>query len=642
MLSGTQEKTLLSLASRSYPSIVSYLKLQKENLEHYCEHKFLPYIVDQYEQLNLSTTILFRHQRQNISDIYIPLTLITPDEEEYYKIDSFPHFLIKRKNKILINDNAGMGKSTLLKMIFRYAIDSGKCIPFYIDLKTLIKDDKVIDVVDHLVDIFPSFTNVPSKEFVKCNLENSAYLFLFDGADEVPDKHKEKLFKKINEFTNKAKHSNFIVATRKEEKIKSNFLSFFNLNIKPLEIEEAYKLLRKCNFENVNAEKLIEEIKKPENEAVSEFLENPLLTTLLYTAYAHKRAIPLKKNLFYKQIYDALYEGHDATKSGYFYREKKSHLNISHFEEILSSLAFKGRSEEKLEYRKHELEEIIRSISLTHPTINFSPRDFMEDIIVNVPVFKKEGDLYSWQHKSIQEYFFVRRVALEKDNQKKKKLISNIVNNPKSYKFKVVLDILYDECEVLFHDSATRCLLKVMQNGGMTIQNDVKIDLDDFDILYKYACAPRSDKRLCMLTYDDDVFSKVDLIIRAEFEEELKTYVTDGYTMSNSEFIAYFEHPCSIVADILFEKKHDFISLAVKEPNDTKRGRLQSRLQKRSKLSQAYASNIQRKATQEEVQTLYQQRRLAKRVCYRSLLSFIKDFDKKDSEYNDMFSDFLI
>ncbi|MCR9559902.1 hypothetical protein, partial [Vibrio alginolyticus] len=61
MLSGMQEKTLLSLASRSYPSIVSYLKLKKENLEHYCEHKFLPYIVDQYEQLNLSTTILFRN-----------------------------------------------------------------------------------------------------------------------------------------------------------------------------------------------------------------------------------------------------------------------------------------------------------------------------------------------------------------------------------------------------------------------------------------------------------------------------------------------------------------------------------------------------------------------------------------------------
>ncbi|AYO23125.1 hypothetical protein D0856_24825 [Vibrio owensii] len=168
------------------------------------------------------------------------------------------------------------------------------------DLKTLIKDDRVADVVDHLVDIFPSFTNVPSKEFVKCNLENSAYLFLFDGADEVPDKHKAQLFKKINEFTDKAKHCKFIVATRKEERIKSNFLNFFSFNIKPLEKNEAYTLLRKCNFENVNAEKLIEEIEKPENQAVSEFLANPLLTTLLYTAYAYKRAIPLKKNLFYK------------------------------------------------------------------------------------------------------------------------------------------------------------------------------------------------------------------------------------------------------------------------------------------------------------------------------------------------------
>ncbi|EGR2557685.1 NACHT domain-containing protein [Vibrio alginolyticus] len=641
MLSGMQEKTLLSLASRSYPSIVSYLKLKKENLEHYCEHKFLPYIVDQYEQLNLSTTILFRNHRQSISDIYIPLTLIDSEDEHHYKINSFPHSLIKRKTKILINDNAGMGKSTLLKMIFRYAIDSGSCIPFYIDLKTLIKDDKVIDVVEHLVGVFPSFTNVPSKDFVKCNLENSSYLFLFDGADEVPDKHKAKLFKEINDFTDKAKHSRFIVATRKEDRIKSNFLSFFSLNIKPLEKKEAYDLLYKCNFENVDAEKLIEEIEKPENRAVSEFLENPLLTTLLYTAYAYKRAIPLKKNLFYKQIYDALYEGHDATKTGYFYREKKSGLGITQFEEILSSLAFIGRSEERLEYGKYELEDIIKRISSRHPTINFSPRDFIEDITLNVPVFKKEGDTYSWQHKSIQEYFFVRRVALEKDNEKKTRLIKNIVLSSASYKFKLVLDILYDECEVLFHDAATRCLLKTLQNKGVTIHSDIKQDFDEFDILYKYVCIPKNDPRLEELDFDGNIFEKIEKVIRNQYELELENYTTNSVMLSNRDSIAYFDHPCTIVADILFEKGHDFITLTTIPKNKIERERIKSILSERSELSRLYASNVERKAKKEEVQLIYFKNK-AKRVCYRKLLSFIKDFDRKDNEYNNMFSDFLI
>ncbi|EOY4908796.1 NACHT domain-containing NTPase [Vibrio alginolyticus] len=635
MLSGIQEKTLLSLASRSYPSIVSYFKLKKENLEHYCEHKFLPYIVDQYEQLNLSTTILFRNHRQSISDIYIPLTLIDIEDKHHYKIDSFPNALIKRKSKILINDNAGMGKSTLLKMIFRYAIDEGSCIPFYIDLKTLIKDDKVIDVVDYLVSVFPSYTNIPSKEFVKCNLENSSYLFLFDGADEVPDKHKPELFKEINNFTDKVRHGRFIVATRKEERIKSNFLTFFSLNIKPLEIKEAYKLLRKCNFENVNAEKLIKEIERPENKAVTEFLENPLLTTLLYTAYAYKRAIPLKKNLFYKQIYDALYEGHDATKAGYFYREKKSGLGITQFEEILSSLAFVGRSEERLEYNKHELEDVINSISSKHPTIDFSSRDFIEDITLNVPVFKKEGDIYSWQHKSIQEYFFVRRVALEKDNEKKKTLIENIVLSIYSYKFKLVLDILYDECEVLFHDAATRCLLKTLQGKGVTIKSNVNQDFDEFDILYKFVCIPKDDLELDGLGFEKTVFYKVEEIIRDKYGEKVKNYTSSSIMMSNSEAIIYFEHPCTIVVDILFEKGHGFVT-RIERPKNVK-----GLLIERGKLSKPYASNIERKSTKKEVQALYFKNN-AKRVCYRELLSFIKDFDRKDSEYNDMFSDFLI
>ncbi|WP_163000664.1 hypothetical protein [Vibrio owensii] len=96
----------------------------------------------------------------------------------------------------------------------------------------------------------------------------------------------------------------------------------------------------------------------------------------------------------------------------------------------------------------------------------------------------------------------------------------------------------------------------------MTIQSDVKNDLDDFDILYKYACAPRSDNRLRMLRYHDNVFSEVESIFRVQFKEELKAYITDSSTLSNNEVMAYFEHPCSIVADILFEKGHKFVSLA--------------------------------------------------------------------------------
>jgi len=257
-------------------------------------------------------------------------------DNQFYCINKFPKRLFESNNKILINDNAGVGKSTVLKMMFRYAIDESLEIPFYIDMKSLIKGEELISIEDYIIESFPSFKNIPSKDFLHRHLGDGTYLFLFDGADEVPDKVKEPVYREVKRFCTAVSNSKFVIATRDEDIILSAFNEFKSHSINPLKKHEAYALLRKYEFKDVKADELISEIEKDENSGISEFLANPLLTTLLYTAYVYKRKIPLKKSLFFHQIYNSLYENHDATKIGFLTREKKSGLDhlLTHKSEI--------------------------------------------------------------------------------------------------------------------------------------------------------------------------------------------------------------------------------------------------------------------------------------------------------------------
>ena len=565
-MTGFQEQATLELIKASLPKARSWFENVKEEYEHVCEHKFLPFIKKEYNQLNVSTSMLFRNQGYKINELYVPLSIVETSKNNKYKIDCYPQTLFEDYNKIIISDNAGMGKSTLLKMIFRYSIDDVKLIPFYIDMKSLINAEKVLSVEDYLINSFPSFTKTPSKEFILKLFDNNQYLFLFDGADEVPDKFKEEVYKSINKFVNSAKRSRFVVATREEDIILSSFYDFILFKIESLTIEEAYDLLKKYEFKDVKADDLITEIGKVNNDSIREFLKNPLLTTLLYTAYSFKKKIPLKKSLFYKQIYNALYENHDATKRGYLTRVKKSGLDIDDFEKILSSFSFYSKLCEKLEYTETELKEALVKISDKHPTIKFNVRSFMQDLISTVPVFRKDGLVYSWQHKSIQEYFFVRFILLCLEREEKEKFIKKIISSNNSQKYKLALDILYDEDQELFHNVATREVYNLFSFDDERYNSLLEV----FGLIYKYSI---NVDEIFSTSDIEDMFSEDHHNARKDgfdyiCESRCAKYNLSGYGFSslgngNGRLHLVLKKNEAIVLTILNEKKSELVKKLV-------------------------------------------------------------------------------
>jgi predicted NACHT family NTPase len=83
------------------------------------------------------------------------------------------------------------------------------------------------------------------------------------------------------------------------------FADFKRVSIRPLQSTEAHALIRKYSGTSGIADKLIERLAAPENASVHEFLVNPLLVSLLFKSFEYKATIPLKKHVFYWQVYEA-------------------------------------------------------------------------------------------------------------------------------------------------------------------------------------------------------------------------------------------------------------------------------------------------------------------------------------------------
>lgn len=622
------------LIKKAFPTILEKIDNIKEDIAHSYKNKFTVYLEKEYEYLDNSTSQLFRNTKYKISKLYIPLTLESFDLRQKIIVNKFPKELFKETNKILIKDTAGMGKSTLLKMIFRYSIDDKQYIPFYIDLKSLIKEDKVLSVMDIYVDNFPSFTEIPSKDFLKRMFEKGKFIFLFDGADEVGDTFKEKVFMEINKFIKISSNSKFIIATREEEKIISSFNHFIPFRIKELSKNEAYDLIRKYDTNNDIADNLIREINKKENKTVFDFLVNPLLTTLLFTAYSYNKKIPLKKNLFYKQVYESLFENHDSSKIGYLSREKKSGLDIDDFERVLGHFSYIGRSREKLEYTKDELIAIFNKINESHPSISFCSKDFLQDIVSRVPVLRQEGNKYIWQHKSIQEYFFVRFFLRVLNDEQKEMIINQIFNSGEVNKYRLIFDILFDEDTEYFHKALTMKLYNYMSEKIDSLEKDNELNI--IDIFYRYLITqvePKFNYNKIESEYHnflDKLFVNEDERINLINNFQLISVSTSITSNMKPKKLFLSANKYYIILDILSIKKSEF-TYFFKRKEDY------------NKDSFEYIHNFNCSTSKDNIRLLMRIsiRRLVL-IDYKKFKDFIKDFKEREKKKEQLITDFYI
>ena len=400
----------------------------------------------------------FKERVKKLKDIYIPLTLYSIDNKEkksYTKIEGYPKDLLDQYQRILITDTAGMGKSTLMKRMFLDVIDNNYGIPVFIELRRLSEQN---DLLNEVANQFGGLQNSFDKEVLESLFIAGGFVIFLDGFDEISSKNKPFVTRNIQDFEVKAPDNKYIITSRPEEEL-ACFGAFQEFRIRELKKDESYDLLKKYDFDGETSQQLIAKLKTGRYSMINEFLKNPLLVSLLFAAFDFKQTIPLKKHIFYRQVFDAYFDSHDLSKGDSYVHEKKSNLDIDDFDKVLRKIGFDCLKKQKIEFEKDELLAIIDKAKASYSNLNFSSMSLLHDLLKAVPLFCQDGMYYKWVHKSLQEYFAAEFIYKDSKNNQDA-ILTALYKSKKLDLYINLLDLYFDIDPIGFQKNIVKPVLE--------------------------------------------------------------------------------------------------------------------------------------------------------------------------------------
>lgn len=428
-------------------AVVGLKKIHKDFKDDYDQHlvpltkHFEEYLTRAYERHSVVSTLVLRNSKRRLKDIYIPLTILEENNpKEKIVIDAYPIEFMRKHQRMIIRDTAGMGKTTLVKRLFLSAIDEVQAIPVIVELRRIKQETTLLDIVyDQINSLAEEFDH----ELLLKLIQQGGFVFFFDGYDEVANEQKSKVTEEVKSLVSKAPANTYIITSRPELSLMT-FGDFSVFTIQPLAEKEAIDLLRKYDNNGEVSKILIEKLNNISNVKIKDFLRTPLLTSLLFTAFDYKQKVPIRKDEFYQQVFDAYFESHDLTKDGGYVRRKQSSLNMSDFKKVLRYLGFKCLKRQfQTEFSKSELSRILEEIQDEYSGQKFVCEDFIKDIVTAVPLFVKDGMYYRWIHKSMQEYFAALFIHEDARNSQKA-ILEKMLQSRWMVQYMNLFDIYYD------------------------------------------------------------------------------------------------------------------------------------------------------------------------------------------------------
>lgn len=415
-------KTIIAEFSKQSTTI---LKDIKGETNHFFNDGLSNYLEKQRAKFVNIKTLLHRTTPVPFYDIYLPTRLSCRNKS--IETSSINRVFWETQFVTIIGD-AGSGKSTLIKHLFLNSISEKFCIPILIELRYL--NDYKGSIEDYIRENIFENKLSPTEKILNRLLENGKFVFFLDGYDEIKSDSKKFVVEKLNAFIDKYRLNRFLLTSRPYSNIELLPL-FHNYRIEKLNDVEIKKFISIQKIESELAQKIIKSVSENKVLYLKSYLTNPLLLSLYILTFSTNSSIPDKKYIFYRRVLDVLFKEHDSiTKIGYE-RELKTKLSQEGFEEILKIFSFISYFDSEYDFTKDYLFDLLNKIKEKRTSFNFDNNDLIEDLKSAIALWTEDSGVYSFAHRSMQEYFAALYIKGINDNKKDayKKIHSKLFEN---------------------------------------------------------------------------------------------------------------------------------------------------------------------------------------------------------------------
>lgn len=385
------------------------------------DNGFDEYLASVYDKYKEVSTLFYHKEPKEFDSIYICNDVLRPGyatgplaalvgrkiSDSYIENINYITLNESRYQYLIITGTGGLGKSMMMTHLLLDAVEhyyEYRILPLLVQLRDF--NSAYSSFLDFLFDIFDSFGGGICKEQFEKLLCAGRFMLLLDGIDEIAAKNKKYFEISLDRFINGHRRNYFIMSCRPNEEIAS-YSRFKKTELLPLSFKQSVALVRKLDmgteYEPLK-QSFISTIEALQY-SHKEFIENPLLLTMMLMTYKQKNDIPSEMHKFYAKVYDTLFSEHDNTKVGYK-REYKTRLNQDRFAEYFEEFCFLTYQDENYDPSADECKQYFNDMVLVqeeHP--EFTWKDFMDDLVDCLCLMYEEGQKYHFIHRSIQEFF---------------------------------------------------------------------------------------------------------------------------------------------------------------------------------------------------------------------------------------------
>lgn len=384
------------------------------------------YLTIQYQKYAFTKTFLYRETPVDFYQTFYPVkikhknNLITTEN-----ITTFLHY----SQFVGIIGQAGSGKTMLMKHIFLTSFNSIFKIPIVVEIRNLNLYDGSFN--DYLVKTILDNKIALNDNIMQRLLQKGAFLFLLDGYDEIYSEKKQKITEEIDLFIDSHNNNHFVISSRPGTNIEALPRFHFH-NVQPLSSEDITRFIdhQVQYFEDKELIKKIKDlVQQPENIDFKTFIQNPLLLSMFILTYADHPELPKLKSTFYYNVYDTLATKHDTiTKKGGYQHERQSGLQKDEIVLFLRFFSLQSLFEGKYSFDDHYFNTLADKVKL-NLKLKCDNDKLLYDLLVSVNIFLRDGNLITYPHKSLQEFFAAACISSQGEDFKQK------VYHEKLYKY---------------------------------------------------------------------------------------------------------------------------------------------------------------------------------------------------------------